>query len=273
MSRKRASGPVRARVLAALRAAVDERGPGCFASQRAAAEALAADLGLSFASVRRAIQYPQTAAEAAAIEAAIQPRSPFACELGPGTDAAGFGGAPVSAPGAPPSGAPGAPEVRQGEPVLAPSVSSDASSQVSPGAPSIAEDGASRAREPRCSLSPAPLCPPTAATDSPAAPASGPAAPQADAPFSTTLACWPWSIRPSRFPGECLFCGCPLEEGEALILTPYLKQARMFCADDAEDGLWFAQREWLLAGREIPKRRDRKRTPKPPTTPTPDPQE
>jgi len=257
-------------VLAALRAAVVERGPLCFASQRAAAASLAADLGLSVASVRRAIQNPQTAAEAAAIEAAILPRRPFTCELGPGPDdAAGFGGAPVSAPGEPVHGAPGAPVVRQGEPVTMGSVSSDASSQVSSGAPIDGTEGASRAREPIHPTTTAPPRPPQEGQQS-----TGPAEPYVldGPPFPTDLAEYPRNIRRSQFPGECRLCRCGLDEGQAFILTPYgSAPARAHCMDCAPAGLALGQAEWVLAGKPIPKRRrERNRKPKSDSNPSPE---
>ena len=261
--RKRASGLVRGLVLQALTEAIAARGPPCFASQRAAAKEIAADLDISPSTVRRALSDPLNADLAAAILVAIRPCSP----VSPGTTCqgvatAGFGSEPG---GEPPVSHPVS-QVSQGEPPSTPSVSPDASPLVSHGEPEVSQAGASRAREPRCSTSPAPLCP-APGPDSPAQPATDPAA--ATSSLSTTLRCYPRHVRPSRFPGECLFCGCPLDEGQGLILTPYIAEARTFCLDCADEGLLLAQMEWLLAGREVPKRRA-PRKPKPDTNPTPE---
>lgn len=255
MSRKRASGPVRARVLAALRAAVDERGPGCFASQRAAAKALAAVLPDSVSSIRRALGFPQSDLEAAAIDAAIRPCSPL-----DGADVsrdrnAGFGGEPVvSHPGEPP--------VSQVSHPGSPSDGGMASPQVAHGEPPVSHPDASRAREPRCSASSAPLC-------SPQAPSP------ASAPFVSSLGAFPTRSHPSRFAGECLTCGCWLEEGQGLILVKYVGEARLFCIDCVDEGLKWAQIEWRLAHGDPPKRDDR-RSRKPRKTksdPNPSPEE
>lgn len=246
MSSKRASGAVRARVLARLRVLLDERGPGLYSSLRAAGRSLAADLDISLSTALRALRDPQNAALADAIALAVQPCSPL-----DGADVsrdrnAGFGGEPpvnhpVNHPGSP--GSPGSPV--------------NASPQVTPGSPEVNHPGPSRARDPRCSTSSAPLCSP-AATDS----ASSPLA-------STTLKAFPTHARPSRFGGECLTCGCWLEEGQGLILVPYRGEARLFCIDDADEGLQWAQIEWRLAGHDVPTRRVRK----PKSDPNPQPEE
>ena len=62
MSRKRASGPVRARVLARLLVLLDERGPDLYPSLRAAGRSLAADLDISLSTALRALRDPQNAA-------------------------------------------------------------------------------------------------------------------------------------------------------------------------------------------------------------------
>lgn len=241
MSRKRASGPVRARVLARLLVLLDERGPDLYPSLRAAGRSLAADLDISLSTALRALRDPQNAALADAIALAVRPCSPLA-----GADVsrdrnAGFGGEPlVNHPGEPPVNHPGSPG-SPGSPV-------SASPQVTPGSPEVNHQGASRARDPHCSTSPAPLCSPQASDSAPS-------------PFSTTLSVYPRHVRPSRFDGECLGCGCVLDEGQALILVPYRREARMFCLDCAEEGLAWAQIEWRLAGHEVPQSR-RPRPPK-----------
>lgn len=238
MSRKRASGPVRARVLARLLVLLDERGPGLFPSQRAAGRSLAADLDISLSTALRALRDPQNAALADAIALAVRPCSPL-----DGADVsrdrnAGFGGEPlVNHPGEPPVNHPGSPG--------SPGSPETASPQVTPGSPEVNHPGASRARDPRCSSSSAPLCSP-------------PASDSASSSLATSLRAYPTHGRPSRFPGECLTCGCWLEEGQGLILVPYRGEARLFCIDDVDEGLKFSQIEWVLAGHDVPSRRTRK---------------
>jgi hypothetical protein len=244
-------------VLAALRAAVDERGPGCFASQRAAAKALAAVLPDSVSSIRRALSFPQSDLEAAAIDAAIRPAASATADDTHRVLAAGFGGEPVGEPLV-------SHPVSQGSHGEPPRITGPASPQVVDGEPLVSHDGASRAREPRRPTSPAPLRPPQVGRQS-ADPTAEPYVLDGP-PIPTTLAAYPRHIRPSQFSGECLLCHCGLDEGQALFLAPYgAAPARMFCMDHAEAGLEIAQHEWVLAGHPVPKSRKSK----PPTTPDP----
>lgn len=248
MSRKRASGPVRDAVTKRLLVLLDERGPGCFASLRAAARALAADLGISLSTTLRALRDPFPPELPAAVAAAISSCSPL-----DGADVsrdrnAGFGGEPpVNHPGEPPVNHPGSPG--------SPSAASTTSPQVTPGSPEVNHDGPSRARDPRCSTSSAPLCSPPASDSA--------------SPLVTSLRAFPTHARPSRFGGECLTCGCYLEPEQGRILVPYRGEARLFCIDDVEEGLAFAQIEWRLAGHEVPPRRARR----PKSDPNPQPEE
>lgn len=254
MTRKRASGPVRARVLAALRAAVDERGPGCFPSLRAAARALAADLDISLSTVRRALADPQSDLEATVISAAIRPAASATADGTHRVMVAGFAGEPLVSHQVSQVNHPGSP----GSPPLA-------SPQASHGEPPVSHPAASRAHEPRPSNPSAPLCPPQVGPPPP-----GPAEPYVPdgPPLPTTLDQYPHRIRRSQFPGECLLCAAGLDGGQAFYLAPYgAAPARMFCMDCAEQGLEIAQFEWLLAGKTVPKKRKPKPDPNPTTPP------
>ncbi len=247
-ARKRASGPVRARVLARLLVLLDERGPGLYPSLRAAGRSLAADLDISLSTALRALRDPQNATLADAIALAVNPCSPLD-GTGVSSDRnAGFGGEPpVNHPGEPSVNHPGSPG--------SPGSPETASSQVTPGSPSVNHPGSSRARDPRCSTSPAPLCSPEASDSAPPL-------------FESSLRVYPRHVRPSRFDGECSWCGCGLEEGQAFVLVPYVREARVFCMDDADDGLKLAQLEWQLAGHPVPGHRAR-----PPKSDPPKPEE
>jgi len=83
------------------------------------------------------------------------------------------------------------------------------------------------------------------------------------------LRAFPTHARPSRFGGECLTCQCYLEPEQGLILVPYRGETRLFCIDDVEEGLAFAQLEWRLAGHDVPTRKARK----PKSDPNPQPEE
>lgn len=256
---KRASGLVRARVLAALRAAVDERGPGCFASQRAAAKALATVLPDSASSIRRALGYPQSDLEAATIDAAIRPAASATADDTHRVLAAGFGGEPAGEPLV-------SHPVSQGSHGEPPRITEPGSPQVADGEPLVSQGGASRAREPRRPTSPAPLRPPQVGD-----PSADPPEPYVldGPPIPTDLAEYPHFVARSQFCGQCQMCRCGLDEGQAFFLKPYgAAVSRMFCLDCADAGLALAQTEWVLAGNQVPKP-PRRRAPKPPTPPTP----
>lgn len=257
---KRASGPVRARVLAALRAMVDERGPGCFGSQRAAAKALAAVLPDSASTIRRALAFPQSDLEATVIDAAIRPAASATADNTHRAPAAGFGGEPPCEPlvSHPVS------QVSHGEP---PRITEPGSPQVTDGEPLVSQVGASRAREPRRPTSPAPLCPPQAGQ-----PSADPAEPYVldGPPIPTSLDVYPHFVVPSQFPGQCRLCGCGLEHGQAFFLKPYgAAPSRMFCMDCADAGLALAQAEWVLAGHQVPKPPKQRRASRRPPSPDP----
>lgn len=236
--RKRASGLVRGLVMQALRDAVAARGPLCFTSRRSAAAELATTLRgpkgepvASEATIRRALAHPDNADLASAIEAAIQPRSAFARDAHQGVpaevEAAEIGSDPVVRQC-------GAPVVRQGDPGGCMTQPAEASPQVTTGAPPSEPVRQSRACEPRCSTSSALL--------SSAGPSVGP-------PLSTSLGRRPTRVRPSMFDGECRYCLCTLEVGQAHILVPYARKsgAVLVCIDCADIALELAQLEWDLA--------------------------
>lgn len=226
--RKRASGPVRAAVLAALRDAVNTDGPLCFTSKRHAARVLAERIHKPPTTIMRALAHPETADLVSAIEAAIQPRDSFATQgVSAGVTDAGFGSDPVVIQCGDPVSDPGDPDRCVMQP-------SNASPLVDGGDPVDPDPGPSRAREPRCSTSSALL--------SSAPPEPGP-------PITTSLGRRPVRLRPSAFDGECSFCSCGLDVGEAFMLVPYARKsgAVLFCMDCADLGLELAQLEWDLA--------------------------
>lgn len=264
--RKRASGAVRRRVLDALRAAVDERGPGCFASQRAAAKALAAVLPDSASTIRRALALPQSDIESAAIDAAIRPAASATADDAHRVLAAGFGSEPVGEPLV-------SHPVSQGNHGEPPRITDPSSPQVAHGEPVVSHEGASRAREPRRPTSPAPLRPPQGGPSS--ADPSDPAGPFVfrleGPPIPSDLVEYPLRFRRSLYAAECRMCRCGLDEGQAFILVPYGSgPARPHCMDCAEPGLAFAQAEWVLSGRPVP---PPPKSRKPKSDPNPQPEE
>lgn len=233
MTPKRASGRVRRAVADALAQSVADRGHGCFESCRAAARELARLLELGESTVRRALA-DWSIADAVALAVAAEPKTGLPSE-----------------PRGEPEGATQGATVSHGEPPSPSTTTGIENPQVEH---PFLDTPEVRLPEDHTSCS----------STRPDLPAAGCSALPDDQPLPTDLQRRPKKVTRSQHDGVCSLCRTFLDEGQALMLTPYRGSPRLFCLDHAELGLEVAQSEWDAAyppaARTVAQRRGRRQS-------------